>query len=84
MPGLLQPERRTYFHLDGMCDVSVKSLFSGKWHMQRLRISEGQWESWQRGAYIHLAMPHLTADQREFLMSGATSEEWEEMCKEED
>ena len=29
-----------------------------------------------KGAHIQDAMPHLTADEREFLMTGVTPEEW--------
>ena len=30
-----------------------------------------------QGAHIQDAFPNLTADQREFLMTGATPEEWD-------
>lgn len=76
MPGMIQLERTTYFHLDGTADISVKSLFSGKWTQQRLPLIEDQWKRWQGGEYIQRAMPNLTPDQREFLLTGATAEEW--------
>lgn len=85
MPGLMQPERTTYFHLDGTADISVRSFFSGKWSMQRLPITEAQWDRWQKkGDYIQDAMPHLTPDQREFLLTGATPDEWDTAFGDED
>lgn len=37
------------------------------------------WRLWERGAYIQVALGFLSADEREFLMTGITSEEWHEM-----
>lgn len=38
------------------------------------------WESWQiSGNYVQDAFPTLNADQREFIMTGITPEEWEAM-----
>ena len=31
---------------------------------------------WQNGKSIQNAMPYLTADEREFIMTGITPEEW--------
>lgn len=78
MPGLVQPERQVVFNIaQGFAIVRVKSLFTGERHELELPITQDQWNRWQSGAeYIQTAMPHLTTDQREFLLSGATPEEW--------
>lgn len=80
MPGLLQPERRLN-RIDAITlEVEVKSLFSGQWNKMTLPITQDQWRRWQQGELkIQHAMPNLDNDQREFLMSGATPEEWERL-----
>jgi hypothetical protein len=41
-----------------------------------------QYSKWQAGAMIQDAMPHLSADDREFVMTGITPEEWDSMFSE--
>lgn len=42
------------------------------------------WYNWQmKGKFIQDAFPTLTADEREFLMSGITKAEWDEMFSDE-
>lgn len=38
-----------------------------------------QWQRWQQGKLIQYAFPTLTAEQREFLMTGLTPEKWKEL-----
>jgi hypothetical protein len=38
-----------------------------------------QIEQWERGMLIQEAMPLLTRDEREFIMTGLTSSDWENM-----
>jgi hypothetical protein len=54
-----------------------ESMFSGKVHSMEIPVTEAQIEAWQNGELIQNAMPNLTPDQREFLMTGITPEEWE-------
>lgn len=42
-------------------------------------VTNEQLEAWHEGALIQNAMPNLTADEREFIMTGITSEEWDAM-----
>lgn len=85
MPGMIQPQRIIEFHSDGTATVQVKPLFGGDFSAPRtLAITQDQYESWQRGAYIQNVMPHLTAGEREFLMSGTTEEQWDETFKEDE
>lgn len=42
-------------------------------------ITAKQFGAWVGGQLIQNAMPYLTAEQREFLMSGATPAEWDAM-----
>ncbi len=40
-------------------------------------VTEEQLKDWQGGTLIQDAMPNLSPDDREFLMTGITPEEWE-------
>jgi hypothetical protein len=49
-----------------------------------LPITEEQVKAWENGGLIQQVMPHLNASQREFIISGATQEEWDELFGPED
>lgn len=53
------------------------SPFSGKTNIREINVTEAQIEAWEGGELIQDAMPHLPADDREFIMTGITSEEFE-------
>ena len=57
--------------------VTNTSPISGKSNTMELDITEGQLNRWRTGELIQYVMPDLTPDEREFLMTGITSEEWE-------
>lgn len=59
--------------------VTRKSPRTGKETTLDLPITEGQLERWQNGELIQNVFPHLDADQREFLMTGFTAEDWAAM-----
>lgn len=84
MPGLLQPRRETIFLPNGKVMVRVWSLFTGKCNEDVLDITREQWDLWQAGTHIQTAMPHLSPDQREYLLTGATPEEWDAAFPEDD
>lgn len=57
--------------------VTRKSLFSGKVHTMELPVSPLDLDAYHAGkANIQDVFLHLTAEQREFIMSGITPEEW--------
>tara|TARA_Y100000385_G_scaffold41313_1_gene38491 strand:- start:70 stop:279 length:210 start_codon:yes stop_codon:yes gene_type:complete len=56
--------------------VNKRSMISGKWHVMELPITNDQIERWQNGEFIQNAMPDLDDEQREFLMTGITPDEW--------
>jgi len=56
--------------------IKKRSAVSGKIHEMELPITQEQVDLWQDGELAQNAFPHLTADQREFLISGTTAEEW--------
>ena len=59
--------------------VTKKSPFSGKENTMDIDVSEDQINQWRRGSLIQNVMPKLTPDEREFLMTGITPDEWESM-----
>ena len=58
--------------------ITRVSMVSGKEHSMNLPVTYEQIELWQNGALIQNAMPHLTASEREFLMTGITDSEWDD------
>ena len=59
--------------------VGKKSQLSGKSHEMEIDVSEKQITLWMEGALIQDVMPNLSPDEREFLMTGITPAEWNEM-----
>lgn len=64
--------------------VTKKSTLTGKIHTLEIDISPEQWRRWKSGVTIQVACPHLSADDREYLISGSTKEEWAEYFGKED
>lgn len=59
--------------------VTKKSPFSGKENTREIDVTLELLERWQNGGgAIQTLMPHLSPDDREFLMTGITPEEWTE------
>lgn len=57
--------------------VTRTSMLSGKTHTREINVTQEQIDNWRNGsAVIQEALGHLSADDREFLMTGATPEEW--------
>jgi len=56
--------------------VTRTSVLSGTTRTLDLPISEADLRAWNGGMLIQDACPDLTDDQREFIMTGITSEEW--------
>ena len=63
--------------------ITRKSLISGNTNTMSLPITEEQYNAWEQGTLVQVAMPHLSPDEREFVMSGITPEEWAETFGEE-
>jgi hypothetical protein len=60
------------------------SILSGITRTKEFDVTEEQYNAWVSGALIQNVMPHLSDDEREFLISGATAEEWEAFNEEAD
>jgi hypothetical protein len=60
-------------------NITKTSAHSGITRTLDLDVTEAEILAWQAGELIQNAMPRLDADEREFIMTGITAEEWEEM-----
>jgi len=56
--------------------ITRTSMFSGVERTIDLPITEQQIAAWISGTLIQKAMPQLSADEREFVMTGVTDQEW--------
>jgi hypothetical protein len=65
--------------MENMMKITRTSLMSGITRTMDLPVSEADYAKWKSGVLIQKAMPYLTAGQREFIMTGITDEEWEDM-----
>lgn len=59
-----------------MTVIRVSSL-TGKASKMTIRVDPKDILKWQEGEYIQKALWYLTPDEREFIKSGITPEEWE-------
>lgn len=62
------------------CSVALTRFMDGAKMSRRISMSANAFvealAAWHRGAMIQNAFPTLSADDREFLMTGITPEEW--------
>lgn len=63
--------------------IKRTSAISGKQREMDLPVTQEQLDKYASGMYyIQDVFPNLTPDQREFIKTGITSEEWDFMFKE--
>jgi hypothetical protein len=74
-----ETERLTFFP-DGTAMVIRYSMLNGKFNKCTLKLTEEQYNLWKvKRMLIQDAMPHLDKEEREFLMTGYTPEDWNTM-----
>lgn len=64
--------------------ITKRSIISNKLHTREIAITELQLDQMNKGKHIQWLCPNLSADDREFLISGITPEEWLETFGEEE
>jgi len=64
--------------------ITRTSMFSGVERTLDLPVTEAQLNAWKSGTLIQVAMPQLSADEREFVMTGVVGEEWDNEFGEEE
>ena len=56
--------------------ITRTSMFTGIERTLSLPITEAQISAWKAGGLIQDVMPQLSTDEREFVMTGVTAQEW--------
>ena len=59
--------------------IERTSSFTGKVNTMDLNVTSEQVTAWESGTLIQNAMPNLSVDEREFLLTGTTPKEWDKM-----
>lgn len=62
-------------------EITRTSMYSGIQRTMDLKIAESEMRRWEEEPYILIqdCFPNISADDREFIKSGITAEEWDEM-----
>lgn len=64
--------------------VSRVHPLTGRARTFDLNVTPDQLSRWENGELVQAAFPDLTADEREFIMTGLTGEEFNELFSEEE
>lgn len=82
MPGLSNTGVMTQWIDDATVIVGKISPVTGKLNKVEMKITKEQFRNWwENGELIQNAMPNLSTDEREFLISGCfNNEEFEIFC----
>lgn len=64
--------------------LTRRSQVSGKSHTMEIPVHEEDLRAWMNNpnSLIQDAFPHLSDDEREFILTGITPEEWDELFAE--
>lgn len=65
-------------------EVTKTSPLTGITRTLDLDVTLEEYSAWKAGALIQDAMPRLNADEREFIKTGYTAEDWEEIFAQEE
>ena len=57
--------------------ITRTSILSGKTRTKEINVNQSQIDKWVAGMLIQDAMPDVSVDEREFIMTGSTPEEWD-------
>lgn len=62
--------------------ITKRSNWSGNINTREIPCTQEQWDAWCGGEKIQDVMPNVSPEDREFLISGLTPEEWAVMEEE--
>lgn len=62
--------------------ITKRSMITGKVRTREIDITPEQITNWKDGMLIQHAFPNLSNNDREFIMTGITEEEWNETMSE--
>lgn len=57
--------------------ITRKSPFSGVENQMDIPVTDGELARIAAGEHVQVVVPHLSADEREFLITGITPTEWD-------
>ena len=57
--------------------ITKTSILSGITRTKEINVNQSQIDKWVSGMLIQDAMPNVSVDEREFIMTGSTPEEWD-------
>ena len=60
------------------------SRLTGNTSAMNIDITQAQLDAWVDGSLIQDVMPDINADEREFIMTGITPDEWDAMFGEDE
>lgn len=63
--------------------ITRTSTLTGVTRTMDIDVQPHEYYAWLNGGLIQNCMPHLSVSDREFLISGVTDDEWENMMYEE-
>ena len=66
-----------------MITITRRSPLSGRTSTMKIDTTDAALAAWQGGMLIQDAMPNLSAAEREFIMTGITPYEWDNMFEDE-
>lgn len=64
--------------------ITKKSSLTGIISSREIDVTQAQLDNWALGTFIQDAMPHLSTNDREFIMTGVTPEEWSKYIETDD
>ena len=63
--------------------ITKTSILSGITRTKEINVNQSQIDKWVAGMLIQDAMPNVSVDEREFIMTGSPPEEWDSTFNEE-
>ena len=64
--------------------ITRRSIIDQKVREWDINVTPEQLKEWRSGTFIQDAMPNLSPDEREFIMTGVTPDQWEKMFPDKD
>jgi len=64
--------------------ITKKSILSGIERTLDIPVTQEEFDKWNSGMLIQEAMPNLSPDQREFILTGIVSDEWDSTFEEDE
>ena len=59
--------------------ITRRDPLTSKTNTMEIGVTQDQLDAWKHGMLIQDAMPQLTPDEREFIMTGITKDSWSQM-----